>query len=105
MLATIKFKNGTEIEAELNGNNLILDQKQNFPSDLSEVTVTSDEGEWVFRNAHIQETAHLDERYWFIFVEETEQERMEREFTESDTSLQSQIDYIAMMTDVDMEVE
>ena len=45
--AKITFKNGIEIEAEVNGSCYIVDSKPDFPVDLSEVTVTAGEDEKV----------------------------------------------------------
>lgn len=92
----IAFKNGTEIEAEANGSSMITDIKPEFPPDLSEVTVAGAGGERVYRNAEIIECASVDGRYWFSFREVPETERAARQ-------MQANIEYIAMMTEVDLE--
>lgn len=67
--ATIIFKDGTEIEAEVNGNNLITAEEPDFPEDLSLVIVRGDDFEWVYHYAEITQAAGNDNRYWFVFTE------------------------------------
>lgn len=92
----ITFKNGMNIEAEENGSSLITDSRPEFPSDLSFVTVTRTDGERIYKDAEIIECASVDGRYWFSFREVPESERAARQ-------MQANIEYIAMMTDVDLE--
>lgn len=92
----ITFKNGMKMEAEANGSSLITDSRPEFPSDLSTVTVTGADGECIYRDAEIIECASVDNRYWFSFREVPETERATRQ-------MQANIEYIAMMTDVDLE--
>ena len=70
MEAKITFANGSELTAEMSGNCFIVNEKPDFPEDLSEVTVESGEGEKVYQNVIVQECAHVDDKYWFAFVEE-----------------------------------
>jgi len=70
MEAKITFKNGTEITAEQNGSCFIVDEKPEFPTDLSIVEA----GEMVFKNAQLIECASVDGRYWFTFRELTPEE-------------------------------
>lgn len=93
--AKITFKNGLEIEAEVNGNCYIVDSKPDFPVDLSEVTVTAGEGEKVLNEVEVNEAASVDGRYWFALRELTEQELKY-------IKTQADIQYLAMMTDVDL---
>lgn len=88
----IRFKDGTELEAGVNGNNFITDEAPEFPDDLSEVVIISDGGEEVIKNATVQQAAGIDDRYWFIFVAQTPL-----------GSLESQVLYTAMMTDTLLE--
>jgi hypothetical protein len=88
----IRFKDGTELEASVNGNNFITDEAPEFPDDLSEVVIVSDGGEEVIKNVTVQQAAGLDDRYWFIFVAQTPL-----------GSLESQVLYTAMMTDTLLE--
>lgn len=77
--ATIIFKDGTEIEAEVNGNNLITAEKPDFPEDLSLVIVRGDDFEWVYHYVEITESAAIDNRYWFVFTEIPENVREMRQ--------------------------
>lgn len=72
--ATILFKNGTTLNAEQNGDCLIVSQKPTFPDDLSVVTVTGEAYTHIFRNAKVVDCASVDGRYWFAFVEKTNEE-------------------------------
>ena len=81
--ATILFKNDTTLTTEQNGDCFILSQKPTFPDDLSVVTVTGVEGTTVFRNAKIVECYSIDGRYWFAFVEKTENELFKEFMQES----------------------
>lgn len=92
---TITFKNGVEIEAEVNGNCYIVDSKPDFPVDLSEVTVTAGEDKKILYEAEVNEAASVDGRYWFALRELTEQEL-------KDIKTQADIQYLAMMTDVEL---
>lgn len=93
--AIIKFKNGTTVEAEVNGNCYIVDEKPTFPADLSEVTVTEGENESVLHEVEINESASVDGRYWFGLRELSEQELR-------DIKTQADIQYIAMMSDIEL---
>ena len=87
--------NGTVITAEENATSLITDRKPDFPPDLSVVTVTGACGEHIYKNAEVIECASVDGRYWFSFREVSKAERAEKQ-------LQANIEYIAMMTNVDL---
>lgn len=60
---TIVFSDGLEIQAEQNGNCYIVDEKPDFPADLSVVTI----GEQEMENVAIVECASIDGKYWFAF--------------------------------------
>ena len=94
--AKIVFQNGMEMEAEENGSSLITDSRPDFPVDLSSVTVIGAGGERNYKNVEIVECASVDGRYWFAFREISEAERAARQ-------MQANIEYIALMTDVDLE--
>lgn len=91
----ILFKNGTEINAEKNGNSLITENRPDFPADLSFVKVVGNGAECTYKNAEIIKCASVDGRFWFAFREIPETERAARQ-------MQANIEYIAMMTDVDL---
>ncbi len=92
----IAFQNGTEMEAEENGSSLITDSRPDFPADLSSVAVIGAGGERIYKNAEIVECASVDNRYWFTFREIPESERIARQ-------TQANIEYVAMMADIDLE--
>ena len=91
----IIFNDGTEITAERNGDSLIVDEKPDFPSDLSEVTIEGEKETKVIEHAELVECAGTDDRYWFTFVEIPESVREAKQF-------RSDIDYIAMETGVEL---
>ena len=91
MEATITFKNGEQITAEVNGNCYITVSEPAFPDDLSVVTVEDEQGTKTFSNATVQECASVDGRYWFTFLEESESERTIRELREENEVLEEAI--------------
>lgn len=92
---TITFKDGTQIEAERNGDSLITDDKPTFPVDLSEVTITGEDEEKELNYAEIVECAAIDERYWFALIEVPEAVRESKQ-------IRADIDYIALETGVEL---
>lgn len=79
MEATIRFKNGTEMTAEKNGDSFITAETPAFPEDLSIVTVISEEGTETYLNVLVTDCASIDGRYWFTFVEKSiEQDQAEK---------------------------
>ena len=94
--AVIKFNDGTELEVEVNGSSFIVDAKPDFPSDLTNITVTKEDTVDTFTYAELVECFSIDGRYWFSFIEIPEQERLMKENT-------AKIEYIAMMSDIDLE--
>jgi hypothetical protein len=93
--AKITFKNGLEIEAEVNGSCYIVDEKPEFPANLSEVTVTASNEEKILHEVEVNEAASVDGRYWFALRELTEQEL-------KDIKTQADIQYLAMMSDIEL---
>ena len=87
----ITFLDGTVVEAEVNGNCYIADEKPVFPNDLSEVSI-SGEDEQTIHHAEIIEAASTDGRYWSV-LREIPQSELERE------KMDSQILFTAVMTD------
>ena len=94
---TIRFADGTELEAEQNGSCFIVDEEPAFPADLSTVTISGETDE-VIENAEIVECASVDERYWFAIIAISAEE-IAREKTDA------QIMYTALMTDTLLEEE
>ena len=92
---TIPFKDRTEITAEVNGSNYITNSKPSFPDDLTDITIDEGGSKRTIENGRVIECAPMDNRYWFAIIEIPEQERIL-------THLQSSIDYIAIMADIDI---
>lgn len=90
--AKIKFADGTEITTEMNGNNFVTDNEPTFPEDMSEVVIEKGDETITLTNARVQECAPIDDRFYFIFLEATQEEVIE-----------SQVFYTAMMTDTLLE--
>ena len=104
--AKIVFLNGTELETDHNGNCFIVDIEPQFPDDLSEVTITITSEEEIpqepvyetitttdtLYNVSVQECYSDDDRYWFTFIP-----------VSSESKLEAQVFYTAMMTDTLME--
>lgn len=97
-MATIKFNNGYTITAELNENCFITDNKPNFPTDLSNITVTADDKAYIVEHGEIIEAASVDDRYWFT-IRDIPNEELTREKADA------QITYTAIMTDTLLEDE
>ena len=94
--AVILFNDGTSIEAEVNGSCYITDSKPEFPGDLTGIVISAESGVRHIDNGQIIEAASVDGRYWFA-VEEIPAEVIK------EAELQAKLDYLAMMTDVDLE--
>ena len=93
--ATIRWNDGTELETRVNGTCYITDEKPDFPDDLTDVEVITEDGQAHFANPKIIEcAAGFEPGYWFTLVEKGETEQVEQNT--------ANIDYIAMMTDVDL---
>ena len=69
MEATIKFKGGEVIVAEENGGSYITDVKPEFPEDLDDLQIETEQGVKTFAHAQLVECAHTDRAYWFSFIE------------------------------------
>ena len=94
--AKITFSNGEEIVAEVNGSTFITEEEPNFPDNLEDITIEKDGEEETIAHGRIVECAAEDGRYWFTIIEIPEQERAFEE-------MQSNILYIAMMADIDID--
>lgn len=71
MEAVIRFKNGDEITAEVNGNSYITAKKPSFPKDLTGITITSGDNVTEIEEGMLVECAVCpgDTRYWFTLCE------------------------------------
>ena len=73
----------------------IVNEKPEFPEDLTDVGVEEKGEEKNIKEGRVVACASVDGRYWFAIIEIPEQERIL-------THLQSSVDYIAMMADIDL---
>ena len=90
----ITFNDGTEITADVNGGSYITDEMPDFPEDLTNVTIEENGTEKTVEYGQLIECASIDGRYWFAIGEVSEQQRVIAD-------MQSSIDYIAMMSDIE----
>lgn len=81
---TITFLNGTEIEAEVNGDCYIVDEAFETPEDLSVVTIVKGDETEELENMKFVVCASVDGRYWFSFAPMSE---MEIRFAEIEDAL------------------
>ena len=93
---TIALSNGTELTGlELNGNNYISPEKlteDTFADGLSPVVINGEEHEQM---ALVQCIQHADGRTWFILRDVTAEEI-------ANAKLRSDIDFIALMSDIEL---
>ena len=93
---TIALSNGTELTGlELNGNNYISPEKlteDTFADGLSPVVIDGEEHEQM---ALVQCIQHADGRTWFILRDVTAEEI-------ASAKLRSDIDFIALMSDIEL---
>ena len=97
---TVTLSDGTELtDLTLNGNNFISTEEvteDTFAGKLLEVTISDGETEEVLHNAElIQISTLVPGEWWFILREIPADVLRERK-------IQANIEYIAMMTDVDL---
>lgn len=97
---TITLADGTALEGlGLNGNNYISSKKITedvFTDNLSTVTISDGEHEEVHENMELVQITKVGASYWFILRDLAAQELAEMK-------TQANIEYIAMMADIDLE--
>lgn len=95
----ITLADGTVIEnLKLNGNNFVSDREitsEMFGGNLSKVTINDGEKDTVLKNMELVQIAKYGEEYFFILRQLTDKELQ-------DIKNRADIDYIAMMTDVEI---
>ena len=95
----ITLADGTVIEnLKLNGNNFVSDREitsEMFGGNLSKVTIHDGEKDTVLKNMELVQIAKYGEEYFFILRQLTDKELQ-------DIKNRADIDYIAMMTDVEI---
>lgn len=99
MEAKIIFGNGEIITAEKNGESLITKKKPGFPTELGLVKVESELETRAYNEPSVVECASIDGRYWFCFVEESQQEKRIRQLTEENEILVGNVKELASTTD------
>ena len=97
---TITLSDGTTLEdLEMNGNNFISASEIDtgvFDDNLSPVVISDGHSEVVHEQmALVQNVRHPDGRYWFILRDVTAEEI-------ANAKLRSDIDFIAMMADIEL---
>lgn len=97
---TITLADGTALEGlSLNGNNYISSKKITedvFADNLGTVTISDGEHEEVHENMALAQITKVGTSYWFILRDLTAQEI-------ADLKTRANIEYIAMMANIDLE--
>lgn len=92
---------GTEIKnLTKNGDNYISDKKIDehlFKGNLSTLTITDGEETITMENAELIQQVEFDGKFWICFRELSEREL-------KDMDMEAKIEYLAMMTDVDIDI-
>ncbi len=93
------LSDGSEIEhLRLNGNNFISDTKLTedmFAGKLSPVTICDEKGQEEHEHMELVQLVKMGQEYWFVLRDITEKEL-------ADIQTRADIDFIAMMTGVDL---
>ena len=96
----ITLSDGTKLEnLGLNGNNFISEAEiteDDFKGKLSKVTVEGKDFKQEYNNMELVQIAHYEDGYYFV-LREIPQEELDK------LKMQSDIEYIAMMSNIDME--
>lgn len=96
---TITLEDGTQIEnLRLNGNNFISDKKINasvFDGNLGKVVISDGEYDETHTNMALVQVTKMGSEYWFILRDIPEDELR-------NAKLRADLDYLAMMTDVEI---
>lgn len=96
----ITLSDGTKLEnLRLNGNNFISEAEiteDDFRGKLSKVIIEGKDFKQEYNNMELVQIAHYEDGYYFV-LREISQEELDK------LKMQSDIEYIAMMSDIDME--
>lgn len=97
----ITLSDGRQLEGlRLNGNNYISDEpltEEDFEGKLEEVTISDGQSEQTLTNCELIQVKQYGDEYWFIIREVPADVMAARQ-------IRADIDYIAFMTDVELEV-
>lgn len=101
MTYKVTLSDGTEIDnLRLNGNNYISNEpltEEDFEGKLEEVTITGPMGTQTMEHCELVQLQQYGDEYWFIIRQIPADELARRQ-------ARADIDYIAFMTDVELEV-
>lgn len=96
----ITLSDGTKLEnLRLNGNNFISEAEiteDDFRGKLSKVIIEGKDFKQEYNNMELVQIAHYEDGYYFV-LREIPQEELDK------LKMQSDIEYLAMMSDIDME--
>lgn len=96
---TITLDDGTQIEnLRLNGNNFISQEQidpEIFEGNLSTVTINDGETDEVHENMGLVQVTQMGDEYWFVLRDVPDNEI-------ANAKLRSDLDYLAMMADVEI---
>lgn len=96
---TITLEDGTQIEnLRLNGNNFISQEQINpeiFDGNLEKVTINDGENDEVHENMGLVQVTQMGDEYWFVLRDIPASEIANKK-------LRSDLDYLAMMADVEI---
>jgi len=88
MEATIKFKDGTEITAQVNGDCYVTEKKPSIPKDLTGLEIVTDDGTKTFEEAMFVESASVDGKYWFTFIEKPLEVKQAEQIAQQEEQIQ-----------------
>lgn len=95
---TITLEDGTQLEnLRLNGNNFVSDKKIEasvFDGRLGKVTINDGENDEVHTNMALVQVTKMGKEYWFVLRDVPAEEI-------ANAKLRADLDYLAMMTDVE----
>ena len=96
---TITLEDGTQIEnLRMNGNNFISQEQidpEIFDGNLGEVTINDGENDEVHENMGVVQVTQMGDEYWFVLRDIPASEIANKK-------LRSDLDYLAMMADVEI---
>ena len=99
-MATIILADGTRLSnLEVNGDNYLSDTEITsdiFDSNTSPVIIDTEDGRAIHDHMELVQITHPDNKWWFVLRDLSENEL-------SQIKIRGDIDYIAMMVDVDLD--
>lgn len=101
--AKIIFADGEELKVEENGNCYITDKPfKKTPEELASVEIKHESETEILEKPQIKECASTDKRFWFYFYTPSKEEIEKQEIKEIIAVQAANIDYLAMMSNVDL---